>query len=71
MRITLASEQEISHSFSYAGSQKEFKARAYAATLDGSPVNLDNKKAFVFYSHYEKKWGRNLSWTKAVPVRKS
>ncbi|SFR16157.1 hypothetical protein SAMN05660706_13829 [Desulfoscipio geothermicus DSM 3669] len=29
--------------------------------------NLD--RAFVFFSYYEKKWGRNLSWINVIPIK--
>lgn len=43
------------------------KVRIYLVPLDKS-INK-NQKAFLVYTYYEKKWGKDLSWAKTVPIR--
>ena len=53
--------------FTYTGNQFPAKVRIYLFPID-KKLN-QNQKAFLVYTHYEKKWGKDLSWAKVVPIK--
>lgn len=53
--------------FTYAGNTFPVRVRIYLCPIDKS-INKD-QKAYLVYTHYEKKWGKDLSWAKVVPIR--
>lgn len=52
--------------FTYTGNSFPAKIRFYILTNNNTL--LDTHKLFLIYSHYEIKWGKNLSWVKIVPI---
>lgn len=54
--------------FSYSGNKFPGNVRLHFANNTGSP---EGKKAFLIYSHYEVKWGKDLSWAKVIPLKVS
>ncbi len=63
-------EKDISRipAMGYAGEKFPVEIRYYLSRTE--PAS-DGKGAFVVYSHYEKRWGRDLSWTKTFPIQMS
>lgn len=49
--------------FGYAGDHFPVTARFYF-----SPEEQPWPEGWVVYSHYEERWGRDLSWSRAFPV---
>jgi len=52
--------------FIYTGKDFPTRTRIYLA-----PINKklsSSTKAYLVYAHYEKKWGRDLSWAKVEPI---
>jgi hypothetical protein len=52
--------------FFYKGSGNRAAVRVYLSPADPNVKEPQKGTAYLFYTHYEKKWGKNLSWTKAV-----
>ena len=52
--------------FTYIGEKFPTKVRLYLTPVD---KELTSKKAFLVYSHYESRWGKDLSWAKIVPLK--
>ena len=54
------------HGFAYFSSRPSFSIRYFF--LPPWPSEPESK-TFVVYSHYERRWGKDLSWSRAYPVR--
>lgn len=55
--------------FTYTGAEPTARVRYELIASDGSAgARPDPRRAYVAYVHYEKRWGKDLSWTKAVPI---
>lgn len=52
--------------FGFVGERFPAEVRYY---LQGNEAALAGQRPLVVYSHYERRWGRDLSWTKAFPVQ--
>lgn len=52
--------------FGYYGERLPAEIRYYLS--DPESASSPGRRAFVVYSHYERRWGRDLSWAKAFPV---
>lgn len=53
--------------FSYTGEDFPARTRIYLTPLDKKISS--STKGYLVYAHYEKKWGRDLSWAKAEPIK--
>jgi hypothetical protein len=52
--------------FGYEGDRFPAQVRYYL--LGKAPISR-GQRAFIVYSHYEKRWGRDVSWTTTFPVQ--
>lgn len=53
--------------FAYSGNDFPTRTRIYLIPLD-KDLN-PNTKAYLIYAHYEKRWGKDLSWAKVEPIK--
>lgn len=56
----------VQYGFTYFGSRPSFSVRFFF--LPPWP-SQSRAKTFVVYSHYERRWGKDLSWSRAYPVQ--
>lgn len=56
----------VQHGFAYFDSRPSFSVRFFFLPPWPSEPRA---KTFVVYSHYERRWGKDLSWSRAYPVQ--
>ena len=53
--------------FTYTGNEFPTRTLVYLSPIDKQLT--PSTKAYLVYTHYQKKWGRDLSWTKVEPIK--
>ncbi len=52
--------------FAYTGDNFPSDIRIYLYPIDKT---MDTTTAYLIYTHFERKWGKDLSWAKVIPLQ--
>lgn len=70
--LTVTSGELHEHLYQYTGDQRNYTAQLYLKPDASGNVKAvttpENALAYAVYVHQERKWGKNVSWSKAVKL---